>query len=106
MTRPIVPAEEFAERRSRAVKAARARNLDGLLVVSRGGGTLDRYAGKLSLYDLRLVSTLGLTGDDVEAARAAYASALAMLDSLQHGNATDVCARLEALPPPPVPDQP
>ena len=32
--------------------------------------TLDRYAGELSLYDLRLVSTLGLTGDDVEAARA------------------------------------
>ncbi len=49
MTRPIVPAEEFAERRSRAVKAARACNLDGLLVVSRGGGTLDRYADVLYL---------------------------------------------------------
>ena len=49
MTKPIVPAEEFAERRRRAVAAARARGLAGLLVVSRGGGTLDRYADVLYL---------------------------------------------------------
>jgi Xaa-Pro aminopeptidase len=49
MTRPTIPAEEFTERRSRAVKAARARGLDGLLVCSRGGGTLDRYADVLYL---------------------------------------------------------
>ncbi|HWK97399.1 MAG TPA: M24 family metallopeptidase [Pseudolabrys sp.] len=44
MTKPIIPAEEFADRRRRAVAAAKARQLDGLLVCSRGGGTLDRYA--------------------------------------------------------------
>lgn len=49
MTKPTIPAEEFAERRARAVAAARARGLDGLLVASRGGGTLDRYADVLYL---------------------------------------------------------
>ena len=49
MTKPIVPAEEFTDRRRRAVAAARARGLEGLLVVSRGGGTLDRYADVLYL---------------------------------------------------------
>jgi Xaa-Pro aminopeptidase len=49
MTKPIVPAEEFAERRSRAVAGAKARHLDGLLICSRGGGTLDRYADVLYL---------------------------------------------------------
>jgi Xaa-Pro aminopeptidase len=42
--RPFVPAEEFAARRARAVAATAARTLDGLLVCSRGGGALDRYA--------------------------------------------------------------
>lgn len=37
-------AEEFAARREAATEAARARRLLGLLVCSRGGGTLDRYA--------------------------------------------------------------
>lgn len=44
MTKPTIPAEEFADRRRRAVSVARQRQLDGLLVCSRGGGTLDRYA--------------------------------------------------------------
>lgn len=35
---------EFEERRGRAAQAAGARGLDGLLVCSRGGGTLERYA--------------------------------------------------------------
>ena len=35
---------EFEERRERAAAAARAAGLDGLLVCSRGGGTLDRFA--------------------------------------------------------------
>lgn len=47
--KPIVPVQEFAERRRRAVAAAKARKLDGLLVCSRGGGTLDRYADVLYL---------------------------------------------------------
>jgi Xaa-Pro aminopeptidase len=47
--KPTVPAEEFAERRRRAVAAANARGLAGLLVCSRGGGTLDRYADVLYL---------------------------------------------------------
>ncbi len=37
-------AEEFADRRVAATEGARARGLKGLLVCSRGGGTLDRYA--------------------------------------------------------------
>lgn len=49
MTRPTIPTEEFTERRARAVKAAKTRGLDGLLVASRGGGTLDRYADVLYL---------------------------------------------------------
>lgn len=49
MNKPIIPADEFAERRRRAIEAAKARKLDGLLVVSRGGGTLDRYADVLYL---------------------------------------------------------
>jgi Xaa-Pro aminopeptidase len=47
--KPTVLAEEFAERRQRAVGAAKARGLAGLLVCSRGGGTLDRYADVLYL---------------------------------------------------------
>lgn len=49
MTTPTIPAEEFADRRQRAVAAAKARGLDALLVVSRGGGTLDRYGDVLYL---------------------------------------------------------
>ena len=49
MTKPVVSAEEFADRRARAVAAAKARQLDGLLVCSRGGGTLDRFADVLYL---------------------------------------------------------
>lgn len=49
VAKPTVPAEEFAERRRRAVAAAKARGLAGLLVCSRGGGTLDRYADVLYL---------------------------------------------------------
>ncbi|MFC5394211.1 M24 family metallopeptidase [Bosea vestrisii] len=49
VAKPTVPAEEFAERRRRAAAAARARGLAGLLVCSRGGGTLDRYADVLYL---------------------------------------------------------
>ncbi len=37
-------AVEFAARRAAATEAARERGLKGLLVCSRGGGTLDRYA--------------------------------------------------------------
>ena len=39
-----VTAEEFASRRAKAAAAASQHGLDGLLVVSRGGGGLDRYA--------------------------------------------------------------
>jgi Xaa-Pro aminopeptidase len=49
MSKPTIPAEEFAVRRGRAVAAARSRKLDALLVCSRGGGTLDRYADVLYL---------------------------------------------------------
>lgn len=38
-----IGAQEFAGRRRRAAEAAAARGLDGLLVCSRGGGTLDRF---------------------------------------------------------------
>jgi Xaa-Pro aminopeptidase len=41
--------EEFAERRSRAATAARECGFVGLLVCSRGGGTLDRYGDVLYL---------------------------------------------------------
>lgn len=49
IAKPTVPAEEFAERRRQAVAATKARGLAGLLVCSRGGGTLDRYADVLYL---------------------------------------------------------
>ncbi|MDN2567471.1 M24 family metallopeptidase [Aquibium sp. A9E412] len=49
MSQHQIPAEEFAERRRRAATAAKARGLDALLVCSRGGGTLDRYADVLYL---------------------------------------------------------
>jgi Xaa-Pro aminopeptidase len=49
MSNPTIPAEEFAGRRQRAVAAAQGRKLDALLVCSRGGGTLDRYADVLYL---------------------------------------------------------
>lgn len=41
--------EEFAARRARAAAAASERGLSGLLVCSRGGGTLDRYGDVLYL---------------------------------------------------------
>src|SRR5215510_3188610 len=44
-----IPAEEVSARRSRAVAAAKERGLAGLLVASRGGGTLDRYGDVLYL---------------------------------------------------------
>lgn len=44
-----IPAAEFAARRAAAVAAAKARGLAGLLVCSRGGGTLDRYADVMYL---------------------------------------------------------
>jgi len=43
MSNSTIPAEEFTDRRRRAVEAAKKRGLAALLVVSRGGGTLDRY---------------------------------------------------------------
>ena len=39
----MISREEFAERRSRAAEMANAEGLKGLLVCSRGGGTLDRF---------------------------------------------------------------
>ena len=44
-----IPDEEFAARRACAAAAARQRGLLGLLVCSRGGGTLDRYGDVLYL---------------------------------------------------------
>jgi Xaa-Pro aminopeptidase len=41
--------EEFRERRNAATRAAAARDLKALLVCSRGGGTLDRYADVMYL---------------------------------------------------------
>jgi Xaa-Pro aminopeptidase len=53
MTKPApvipIPDEEFAGRRARAQEAAKARGLDGLLVCSRGGGPVDRYADVMYL---------------------------------------------------------
>ena len=40
---PSIPREEYAERRDRARQAAQAAGLDGLLVWSMGGSTLDSY---------------------------------------------------------------
>lgn len=45
----VIGPEEFSARRRRAVAAARERGLAGLLVASRGGGTLDRYGDVLYL---------------------------------------------------------
>jgi Xaa-Pro aminopeptidase len=46
---PKIPAHEFAERRARAAKATAAAGLDALLVCSRGGGTVDRFADVMYL---------------------------------------------------------
>lgn len=46
---PDIAPEEFASRRARAVEAARMLELDALLVCSRGGGTVDRFANILYL---------------------------------------------------------
>lgn len=47
--RPSIPAEEFATRRARAVEKANAAGFDALLVCSRGGGPVDRYADVMYL---------------------------------------------------------
>ena len=44
-----IPVAEFAARRAKAVEAARAEGLDGLVVCGRGGGALDRYADLMYL---------------------------------------------------------
>lgn len=44
-----VPDTEFAERRVRALDAARRRGLDGLIVFSRGGTSLEHYANTFYL---------------------------------------------------------
>lgn len=49
MSIATISADEFAARRQRAVAAAKERGLAGLLVISRGGGTLDRYGDVLYL---------------------------------------------------------
>jgi Xaa-Pro aminopeptidase len=49
MSSTVITTEEFSARRHRAVAAAKQRGLAGLLVVSRGGGTLDRYGDVLYL---------------------------------------------------------
>jgi Xaa-Pro aminopeptidase len=46
-----IPRDEFFARRDAAVAAARARGLDGLLVVGRGGGAVDRYGDLCWLTD-------------------------------------------------------
>ncbi|MHA1528897.1 MAG: M24 family metallopeptidase [Alphaproteobacteria bacterium] len=48
-TTPVISAEEFAGRRRRAAAMADAEGLAGLLVCSRGGGTLDRFGDVLYL---------------------------------------------------------
>ncbi|WP_137388951.1 M24 family metallopeptidase [Rhodoligotrophos defluvii] len=47
--KPSIPAEEFPERRRRLTERAKDAGLDGLLVCSRGGGTVDRYADVMYL---------------------------------------------------------
>src|SRR5690242_6390689 len=42
--RPTIPKREYAERRDKARRAAADHGLDGLLIWSMGGSTLDRYA--------------------------------------------------------------
>lgn len=49
MDAPAISSREFADRRDRAARKADARGLQGLLVCSRGGGTLDRYGDVLYL---------------------------------------------------------
>jgi len=49
MPSTVIATEEFSARRHRAIAAARQRGLAGLLVASRGGGTLDRYGDVLYL---------------------------------------------------------
>jgi Xaa-Pro aminopeptidase len=49
ITSPAIPTHEFADRRARAVKAAQAAGFDALLVCSRGGGTVDRFADVMYL---------------------------------------------------------
>lgn len=49
MTEPIISSEEFAKRRAAAQRAAAEAGYDGLIVCSRGGGTLDRYADVMYL---------------------------------------------------------
>lgn len=44
-----VPAAEFADRQRRAAASAKDKGYDGILVCSRGGGTVDRYANVLYL---------------------------------------------------------
>ena len=44
-----IPSGEFAERREKAVTAAKERGLDGLLIWSRGGTTVDYYGDVLYL---------------------------------------------------------
>jgi Xaa-Pro aminopeptidase len=44
-----ISSAEFAARRNAAVAAARAKGYDGLLICSRGGGTVDRFADVLYL---------------------------------------------------------
>jgi Xaa-Pro aminopeptidase len=49
LTVPQIPAAEFASRRERAVEAARARGLDGLLIWSRGGPAMEHNGDVLYL---------------------------------------------------------
>ncbi|MSP84103.1 MAG: aminopeptidase P family protein [Alphaproteobacteria bacterium] len=49
MTAADIPAAEFHDRQRRAAESARGQGLAGLLVCSRGGGTVDRYANVLYL---------------------------------------------------------
>jgi Xaa-Pro aminopeptidase len=46
---PEIPAAEFRDRQRRAAAVAKSAGLAGLLVCSRGGGTVDRYANVLYL---------------------------------------------------------
>ncbi len=47
--RTTIGADEFAERRARATDAARERGFRGLMVCSRGGGSVDRYGDVMYL---------------------------------------------------------
>lgn len=49
MIQPTILPKEFANRRAAAQQDAKSASLDGLLVCSRGGGTLDRYADVMYL---------------------------------------------------------